>query len=321
MENNLPKKITLFDKIRNKLRNMLGYKEGKKFILDTEPNIKDYSYIELMNLANVEGKLKTALNQNKKSEHLINGISEEEANKLMEWVVQNTRTEIEKYYKIPIKEDDLQGVCGVGQAYSAYAIINLGLNPNVNNVGSFTNNKERHAFVTVEVPIKNNDGNVNEKMYLIDTTYRQFFLREFGKAQYVKDKRFGNKVSPCAGYYTLNMEKGQEFAEELLSKGFIELTEENAKIYGDSFVLSSIGRKNESKIPTKSEMHTGISGTNYIEDFKNKVEEIDISYEEIDKDGVNIKTPLMQREEFNESLKFEKVQNAKQNELNVERDI
>ena len=98
--------------------------------------------------------------------------------------------------------------------------------------------------------------------------------------------------------------------------GFVELTPENAKFYGDSFMLEkNMDKKFQSKyeegvtvpVPRKKDLVTGISGETYIEwmtdndrqdyrgiDFdEGKIEE---AYEEI------IKTPLMRKNELQKSI-------------------
>ncbi len=57
-EINSLKKISRWDKIKKSLKAFFGYKEGRKFVIDTQPYIKDYNEIELANIANIEEKLK-----------------------------------------------------------------------------------------------------------------------------------------------------------------------------------------------------------------------------------------------------------------------
>lgn len=303
MNNNidLPKKVNAFDRIRIKLRKILGYRDGEKFTFDIKPEIKTYSDIQLMKLANTEEKLKQILASNNERHYAENGIEESEAKELLEWTVQNARKYLVDEGK-DIKEESLLGHCGLGQGITATTLINMGLKPYVVNVNpTLSKLCGRHAYVTVEIPIKTGDKTVN-KMFLIDTTYKQFFLRAYVTNQYgawINDKRFGGKVAPLAGYWTLNMGKhGKDFSEELLSKGFIELTDENAKIYGDSFVLEAIDRKDNSKVPSKKEIKTGISGAQYLANITNPNNQEEIDYDEGELDeyyGINVSTPLMQK--------------------------
>lgn len=306
IENNelMPKKITFFDKIKNKLREVMGYREGKKFIIDIVPQIKKYSDIELMQLANIEKRLKEALDLNNKEGKLNSGIERKEAEKILEWVVQNDLEGLTHDCGVDaIKEHGLLGYCGLSQGISGFSLINMGLSPYIGNVyPMLCKNAGRHAFLTVEIPVKEN-GKVDKKLYLIDATYLQFFLRNevtIHEKCWIKDKRYGNRVAPLAGYWLLQTKEGNMFAKEILSKGFIELNEKNAKLYGDSFTLEAKKRKNDTKVPRKNELNTGISGQTYIQNMIKPEfqEEIDYYEREMDEWGINIKTPLMMREDM-----------------------
>jgi len=133
-----------------------------------------------------------------------------------------------------------------------------------------------HAFNSVAIPIKEDYGHIYIINYLIDATYRQFFLRNevSVSGRFVKDKRFGNKVAPLAGYWCINLPGGKAFAQNILKNGFVELTPENAKKYGDSFILEKEkDREYQSKyeegvtIPQSDikNVDTKISGEQYIQ--------------------------------------------------------
>jgi len=324
MKNNerlLPKRITIVDKIRKTIRQLLGYKEGKRFILETEPKLKKYTDIELSKLALIEEKLKKSLELNEKNKTLDEGISEEEAEAILEWTVQNAREGFKRETDKSINEHSLLGFCGLGQGITGITLQNMGLSPNINNVyPTFGNKTGRHAFVTVDIPIKDEKGNINNKLYLVDTTYRQFFLRDkvtTSRGEYIKDKKFGNKVAPLAGYWVLKMKNGRAFAQELLEKGFIEFTEENAKIYGDGFVLEEKERKDYTKVPTKKEIETGINGKTYITNVNDLKYQEEMYYEikVFDEWEINIETPLNRRENMIKNIKpmHQNKENIKQN--------
>lgn len=293
-------------KLSNIWKKIYGYKEGKRFIIDAEPILKEYTELELMKIASYEEKLKNVFKENRQNEKLINGIEEKTAEKLLEWIVQNVRQQLNRDGKI--KEKSLLGYCGVVQSIIVATLNNMGLTPNISNVNpTISTDGYRHAFVTVEIPVKDANGDIENKLYLIDPTYRQFFLREeiaptYG--QYIKDKKFGNKVAALAGYWAIKMPNGIKFSEKLLSKGFIELTEENAKIYGDSFVLETKNRGNHTKVPKKHEIITRISGKSYIENMLNYSLQEDVEYHPVDLKavGINLKTPGMQKAEFAHKL-------------------
>ena len=129
-ENNelMPKKNSFFDKIKNKLREYFGYHEGKKFIIDTVPQIKKYSDTELMQLANIEKRLKEDLAINNKYGELRAGIEKKDAEKILEWVVQNDLKGLTQDDGVKaITEQGLLGYCGLSQGISGFSLINMGL--------------------------------------------------------------------------------------------------------------------------------------------------------------------------------------------------
>lgn len=295
------KKIGIKDKMVNAMKKLLGYRDGSKFILDIKPNLREYSEIELMKIASIEEKLRKVLKANENE--LVDGIEENEARALLEWTVQNGRDGImDGDDKKAILNDSLLGACGLGQGITAFTLKNMGLDPNaVNATKVLSKNGFKHAFLGVTIPVKGKDG-VENKPYLVDITFKQFFLRTQitnHNGEFVKDKKFGNKVAPIPGYWMLHLPNGEKVAQEILSEGFIELTEENAKIYGDSFELANRDRKNPEKIPSKAETKTGISGQQYLTNIMNKELQSEIDYTEQELSatyGINIRTPLMIKE-------------------------
>ena len=312
-EENSLKKITKLDKIKKSLLTLLGYKEGKKFMIDTQPYIKEYDEIELANIANIEEKLKNILEKNANSGKIVDGLTVDEANKLLEWVVQADRKCLNRG---DIKEDTLMGCCGLSQGIVYTILKEMGLSPRVSNTNPTITgeNLGGHAFNSVAIPVKQPDGTYEEKNFLIDATYRQFFVRDnFSvSGRFIKDKRFGGVASPMAGYWCINLPGGKKFAEKILSSGFVELTPKNAKLYGDSFVLEKdMDKKFQAEyekgvtvpVPHKRDLITGISGEAYIKYMTDKNRQdhrgIDCDYREIEADYGNIiKTPLMKKREL-----------------------
>lgn len=307
------KPITLFDRLKNGVRKLLGYREGKEFVNSTEPLIKDYSEIELGEIANIEQKLRRALAQNRENESAIAGITKDEAKKLLEWVVQKDRMILGKD-NLDIKTSSLLGRGGLSQDIVATLLSSMTLSPRLSNVSSVIPGSKLsgHAFNTVSIPIVENDGKVLDTDFLIDATYRQFFLRDSDysvSGRFVKDRRFGEKAAPLAGYWCEKLKGGNDFANELLRNGFIELTPENAKIYGDSFMLERLKDDEFKKlypegvtIPVSRtrKLETGISGEQYIswltDPSRQDHREINLTEREIETDLM--KTPFMIRQEY-----------------------
>lgn len=112
----------------------------------------------------------------------------------------------------------IQGACGFGQACTAFALEEMGIPAEDVHLhqaaDAFPGNTFRHAFVVAKMP----DG----KPYLIDCTFRQFFQPKADKPNQVGEP----------GRLMRGTRRGRQVADELLSKGFVELTDEVAKLYG-----------------------------------------------------------------------------------------
>ena len=316
-EKNSLKKLSKWDKIKNSLKSLFGYKEGKKFVIDTQPYIKEYNEIELANIANIEEKLKNILEKNANSKEIVDGLTIDEANKLLEWVVQADRKCLNINYDI--RDNSLMGYCGLSQGIVYTILKEMGLEARVSNINPTITgeNLGGHAFNSVAIPVKQQEGTYIEKNFLIDATYRQFFLRDdySVSGRFIKDKRFGEKASPRAGYWCIKLPGGKKFAEKILSSGFVELTPENAKLYGDSFILEkNMDKKFQAKyeqgvtvpVPRKKHLITGISGETYIEYMtdKNRQDYRGIDFDDGEIEGYYgniIKTPLMRKKELQKS--------------------
>lgn len=109
---------------------------------------------------------------------------------------------------------------------------------------------KEHSAIFVEL---------ENKLYLIDPTYRQFFLE---KNCQEKSRRMNNStilINYDPGFYYLQNEKAKPIALELLTNGYIEFTEEVAKVYGEAF--------KETMNCEVSKIKEEISGKEYINKF------------------------------------------------------
>lgn len=206
------------------------------YIIESTPDLLE---VDKNKIKNVVDHLKI-VNENNKND-LNDGITLEEAGILLEGVIQLARENLNKYLKGNIKIYDLTGACGFMQAFTLFPLHELGLSVTINNVSHFPGSKVRHAFGTTSIPIKENNE-IYRKSYLIDGSYRQFFMtkRCIEGRFYNTDVNFKDRVGPDAGYYVCLTEEGRKFAKTLLKRGFIEWTEETAKIYGNGFTCESI---------------------------------------------------------------------------------
>ncbi len=215
------------------------------------------------------------------------GISIEDANLILATNVQNARICLSNDSK-DFFEDSLAGSCGLSQAITTFPLLELGVKMTINNTSSLPDCECRHAFATCTLPIKHHNQ-IYERQFLIDATYRQFFLAiECNEGRYFTgDPRFKGKVAPSAGYYVCKTPEGISFATELLKKGYVELTEDNAKIYGNGFSCESIYLSTPINDRKRIINHTGKEYINAINN-KNLQESLDYTTDELKKYGYNV---------------------------------
>lgn len=164
--------------------------DGDEFIVKVKPYIKEYSDIELAKIANIEQRLRNILKENSQKGFPQKGIKEEEARYLLEWVIQQDRQMLMRCYCVEDLEDlDLQGECRVSQTIVYKLLTNMRLNPRCSTISNILKNYygEDHKFNSVTIPIINKNQEVEEKDFLIDATYIQFFKKDevsvFGKSR------------------------------------------------------------------------------------------------------------------------------------------
>ncbi len=85
--------------------------------------------------------------------------------------------------------------------------------------------------------------------YLIDLTYRQFFLKENCTLDklIIKDNRV--LLAPDPGFFVMNYIDGANVAKSIITDGYVKLNEEVAKKYGDSFYFTKTGYKDICDMP------------------------------------------------------------------------
>lgn len=211
----------LFNKYYD-LRHKLEKKSGKSYyrsfdgipiyIAQYKPSINDIDEETLENIS----KPKKAYTQ-------------EEADSLLKWTVNNTRKNIELECRSTIDKLNTAGLCGFSQFSTLYPLQQLGLKVTYNNVGQLGIDY-RHAFGTVTMPIIQEDKTIIDKTYLIDVTYSQFFTL---------DNNVKNCDEPMAGYFMIQDAETKDFAEQLLQDGYIECDENNLYKYVYGFGLAT----------------------------------------------------------------------------------
>ena len=187
-------------------------------------------------------KLQIALNHYNeiKNNEFKEGLTNEEIKVLLDYSIENARKAFDSL-GINVKTNSLNGFCELGQALTIMPLENLGLEVTKNSATACFNYPFNHVFGTVTFPYQDNDK-VIDKTYLIDSTYRQFFstVRCNEGRYYTEEENTNLKVAPDPGYFITDI----AFAKTLMKDGYIELTKENAKKYGEAFYKASISLKN-----------------------------------------------------------------------------
>lgn len=141
-----------------------------------------------------------------------------------------------------------------------------------------TQGVEGHSFTVITLNVEGEDRN-----YLVDPTYIQFFHQEkCNKTNYFVSPLFPDKIllTPHPGFFI--KEEDKEATDFLLRYGYIELTPEYARIYGDSFLNTKTG-ENPKELKFKT-----IPGEIYINAFKKGKEKLSKTENELAKTSQNI---------------------------------
>ena len=186
-------------------------------------------------------------------EHMA--LTPEEASTILESVVEIARQKLSQYDDLD--NSPLDGSCGLGQGFTYYPLQELGVHTTVNRATNLPDSYTNHGFLTCFLPVIE-DGQVVTKQYLIDITYRQFFTYFSCDKSRFYDGKLGyrGETTPNPGYFLSQFRDGIQFSKELLTKGYIELTEKNARLYGLGFSCTSLSFHNKKR---KKEImnHTG----------------------------------------------------------------
>ena len=260
------------------------------YIFDTTPYNEE---IDLNETRRIESLLRDYTNG-----YTQDGITYEEAFKFLDWVTYNARSFATNNTPESAMTSPLTGKCSPTQRLNVKILQKIGLDVIPFNMGEcvgktpmnaldiqrinngFSSPNVRHAVAMVNIPIKDNEITTIHK-YLLDPTFRQFCLKEnCNTNEYFNDEKLNKGyVAPHPGYF-LSKEfleangegedkiKNSEYvATVLINKGYMELTEENAKTYGDAFARAGIRREfKDSNLP--------MTGMDYVREFEQNKENI-----------------------------------------------
>lgn len=201
-------------------------------------------------------------------------LSKEEINYLLSTIIYIVR------YKINKNLDNYDYKCDLAQSILYYYFKNLNCNiyPSTTQ-NAITSSIIGHSFLTLEITVDN-----QTKYYLLDPTYIQFFKQSnCNKEKYYINPKYPDHIllTPDPGFFIQESMKQQCIL--LLNNGFIELTEDIAKMYGDSFYNTKTGTD------PKTLTFQSIPGDIYLKSFIKGKEKLSKTTEELLEQNLYIK--------------------------------
>lgn len=233
------------------------YKSKKEETMDEEYIIDAIPKFEKPDMYLVHKAIENLKNNEK-------GISLQETKIILDWCIYNNRLTLSKL-GVNNTTNSYDGYCELSQLLTIYPLEQLGLKVTKNTANDSFNYPYNHSFGSVRFLI--NNGKYSYYQYfLIDSTYRQFFIKDrCSKIYYYLNE----KKLPDPGFFV----KDKHFAGELIKNGYIELNKETAKKYGQPF--SESGKQN--------------INLDYIDSIINKTNDYSLNISELD--DINIKMP------------------------------
>lgn len=241
------------------------------YIINFNPYIN--TLIDNQYLSNIEYKI----------QHKIS-LTNEELNDFLSTIIYLTRININP------KLDNFDFKCDLAQSILYYYFKNLNCNiyP-LTTQKTISENITGHSFLTLELIIDN-----QLKYYLLDPTYIQFFKKDkCTKDNYYIHPQYQNYIllTPDPGFFIQdNMKENTKF---LLDYGFIELNEETAMMYGNSFYNTKTGINNN------YHKYQSIPGFIYLNAFTKGFTPLSKTEEELINQELNI--PYFQNKEKNKN--------------------
>lgn len=241
-------------------------------------------YLDINEAATAQRALQEALVHNEKAGTTERGITPEQADTLLTWMVQRTRNDLFKDDKKCIHTPSAtSGACGYTQGLIGYQAEMLGIKTYYHQAAEQSENSiMRHAFNALRIPIEK-DGTTTSQPFLVDTTFRQFF--QYDIEQYASSNN-RSIMSPTWGSRLVETPEGKTLADALLSDGYTALTQDNARLYIEAQTFE--------KHPVTKELHYGEWKTNSpLRSLMKNTVDNDYDLSEFADWGVDIRTPEM----------------------------
>ena len=162
-----------------------------------------------------------------------NELTEDELNYFLNYVLNEVRSKLSLFKNRNLDTNDFLFMCDTAQSMLIRYFNNLNIKcKGVETQKAIDENVLGHSFVIASFNLIN-----GEKKYIIDPTYIQFFDKEKCSADNFKLVDDIMVKTPYPGYFVTN----NEIILNFLKDGYMEMNEENSKIYGDSFYKTKTG--------------------------------------------------------------------------------
>ena len=179
------------------------------FELKNQKTEFDYNY-----LCDIEQKI---------NKHELN---EKEQLYLLKWII----SRIQKF--LPTNDPTYSLLCGEAADLASLLLKSLNIDYFQINIKEILKEKLNVHAITI---LDFNSKNIESK-YILDPTFRQFLIKEECIYETLKIPN-SYKLGTYPGYFLSLTKEGIEFATSLLNNGFFKITDENLKIYFDSFMM------------------------------------------------------------------------------------
>lgn len=209
----------------------------------------------------------------------MNALTQNELDYYLNYVVYQTRMLLSQKKNKNINDYSFDFMCDTAQSIIAryFEKLNIVYNP-VQTQKAIADDVIGHSFLVADFVVGD-----EVKSYIIDPTYNQFFDANRCMENNFKVIKGIVLTTPDLGYFALKSDKRvQNKVKNLLASGYMELTLENAKIYGDLFYKTKKGNINY--FNSSLEM----PGFVYVKAFKKTSERLTYSNENLEELGFSL---------------------------------
>ncbi len=203
-------------------------------------------------------------------------LTKEDIELLLKYLCYLVRKKIAEYEGKSIENYSFTNKCDLAQSMICYYLRDIMVAANPVNTNEVLSNVCGHSFV-----IGTFSTITGKIQFLIDPTYLQFFNKEDCDPRKAVIINNIICISPSPGFFVLE-NKQESTIMPLIKNGFIELTKEVAKVFGDSFFKTQTG------VSPDQASYNVASGSSYIKWFSSYTAKLSKTKDELKEKGLLI---------------------------------